>query len=284
MTLLFSQFLLTKHNEKKYFIDDIPLIYPSRKLTKITAKIADRSEKFFGDFFLNGHNLDVKSSDSDFLSINDLYKMSIKDEWVRYYLIWLLKNNHEVAPVGEHKNKFRDQRKNIIRDYVKRTNVQKVLDIGCDDIDSNENEYKADVIFGIDPYPSIVHSHTKTDLRNIKIKKIQKIYAFAECLPFKNNIFDLIVFDGSFDHLLDWKGALIEAKRCLSKNGRIVISVLNWNDNENLIKDLFHFHHFSSSEIIMFMKNKGFKLLDQTFSPWKDERFRNVSTLMFQKK
>ena len=69
-----------------------------------------------------------------------MYKRSVLDNWTRYFLIWLMKNNHETAPIGNQNNCFRDMRKDVVRRMIQSLNSEVILDIGCNDIYSNENK------------------------------------------------------------------------------------------------------------------------------------------------
>jgi len=277
MKLIYEKILLKKHVNQKYFIDNHPLLLPTKKLDQLFLKIVKTSKNFFGDCFDSNINKNA-------ININELYNASIKDHYSRYFFLWFLKNNHALPPVGDHKNVYRDMRKQVLKRFIKKINTKMVLDIGCDNIAKNENGYKANFVIGLDPFPKIKTQIKYLNLGKTKLNAINKIHSFAEFLPFKNQIFDLIIFDGSFDHLLDWKGSLNETNRCLKKKGKLIISVLNWNNKETIIKDIFHFHHFSSSEIILYLENKGFELTEKIVTPWKNQNFRNVANLLFSKK
>ena len=257
-------------------IDGVPAFYPTPYLTSIMEYMVKASKKSFGDFLIFGN--DKK------LNIADLYKRSVLDNWIRYFLIWLMKNNHESAPIGNQNNCFRDMRKDVVGRMIQSLNSEVILDIGCDDIYSNENKYNARLVIGLDPYPTVNATNiTYLSPKNINCDPIQKIYGFGESLPFKANTFDLIIYDGSFDHILDWKGALLQALSCLKKNGYVLISGLNWFGNESLIEDTYHFHHFASNEIISFMKRYGLKVVEIEATPWKSQDFRDVNTILFCK-
>ena len=92
------------------------------------------SKKSFGDFLIFGN--DKK------LNIADLYKRSVKDNWTRYFLICLMKNNHEMC-------------NDVVQRMIKSLNSQDILDVGCDDIFGNENEYNSRLVIGLDPYPAV---------------------------------------------------------------------------------------------------------------------------------
>ena len=111
------------------------------------------------------------------------------------------------------------------------------LDIGCGDPDigaallSTECKY-----LGIDPFANVATS--------------KKLVGAAEDLPFVNACFDSVIFNTSLDHVLDYKLALLEARRVLRPDGLLFISTLFWVDEYSLLNDRVHFHHFHEFEIL----------------------------------
>lgn len=111
-----------------------------------------------------------------------------------------------------------------------------VLDIGCDDVSigaslfSNKCKY-----IGIDPFSSN--------------NSLFKVVGVGESLPFKDESFDVAVFNTSLDHILDYHLAIDEAFRVLKKDGILIISTLIWISDASLLNDSVHFHHFRDFEI-----------------------------------
>lgn len=116
------------------------------------------------------------------------------------------------------------------------------LDIGCDDPSNilklmpNNCRY-----IGLDP--------------NLNDYKYGVINGMAEFLPFKDRVFDTVMFNTSLDHILDYNLALSEADRVLKNKGVIIISTLVWLNKFELWRDRVHFHHFTPAHIESMLEN-----------------------------
>lgn len=95
--------------------------------------------------------------------------------------------------------------------FIATPNGASILDIGCGTFETGysnaNNEW-----FGLDPYFS-----------GDAISGIKRVRGIAERLPFKNQIFDAVVFATSLDHVIDPTLALSEASRVLKKDGVLYV-------------------------------------------------------------
>ena len=116
------------------------------------------------------------------------------------------------------------------------------LDIGCDapkniiELLPNECRY-----IGLDP--------------NLKEYSIGTIKAMAEFLPFKDEVFDTIMFNTSLDHIFDYNLAFTEGMRVLKVGGVVIIATLVYLEKFELWRDQVHFHHFLPANIEGILEN-----------------------------
>ena len=116
-----------------------------------------------------------------------------------------------------------------------------VLDVGCDQpshsiqLIPNNCQY-----IGLDPYA------TKGEFR---------IIGLGEILPIVDASVDVVTFNTSLDHILDYHTAIEEAFRVLKEGGQIVIASYCWLEKATLLTDNVHFHHFREYEIIGALEN-----------------------------
>lgn len=127
------------------------------------------------------------------------------------------------------------------------------LDVGCDNTDIGASLFSSKSKYlGLDPFAS---DNTKF-----------KVIGVGETLPFKSSIFDLVLFNTSLDHILDYNTAIEEAYRVLKTGGVLVISILIWHKNTTLLRDMVHFHHFRDFEIIGAISQKGIIINQKEYS------------------
>lgn len=99
---------------------------------------------------------------------------------------------------------------------------QKILDVGCGLCEFLKfNPYSKDVV-GVDFIMEIVLEHQKNGFP-VKFGDLNKK------LPYKKNSFDGIILSHVLEHLDDPTNALIEIKRLLKENGKLVIIVPNYS-------------------------------------------------------
>lgn len=77
-----------------------------------------------------------------------------------------------------------------------------------------------------------------------------RIIALGEILPLKASSVDVVLFNTSLDHILDYHTAIQEAYRILKPGGSIVIATNAWLYSATLLTDTVHFHHFREYEIL----------------------------------
>jgi len=88
-----------------------------------------------------------------------------------------------------------------------------------------------------------------------------RIVGLGEILPLANESVDVVTFNTSLDHILDYHSAIDEAFRVLRLGGKIVIATYAWLERATLLKDSVHFHHFREWEILGALGN-GFDVID----------------------
>ena len=86
-----------------------------------------------------------------------------------------------------------------------------------------------------------------------------KLVGMGEILPISDKKIDVVLFNTSLDHILDYQQAIEESYRVLKKGGKIVICSNIWFNDASLLKDDVHFHHFRKSQIMSSL-NKTFKV------------------------
>ena len=151
-----------------------------------------------------------------------------------YLKISSLKNYPELNNENNNSSKYKEY---LMRLELVLVNAKGfTLDIGSDD--------PADIIqllpsncryIGLDP--------------NLKDYKDGVINGMAEFLPFKDNVFDTVMFNTSLDHILDYNLAISEGTRVLKKRGILIISTLVWLEKLELWRDRVHFHHFTPANV-----------------------------------
>jgi ubiquinone/menaquinone biosynthesis C-methylase UbiE len=109
---------------------------------------------------------------------------------------------------------------------LKMKSTQSLLDVGCGTGYFSDIAYKQGIdVTGIDASEKLVEQAKK---RNSGIK-----FSVGEMeeLPFSNNTFDFVCGFNSFQYAADMKNALLEAKRVLKNNGKLVVMI--WGNKED---------------------------------------------------
>ena len=163
-------------------------------------------------------------SGEDFFRFEKMNKAELEKIWsqvpVDYYEKGIVRN------LGQrywHKQKFLVIKK-LLADFF----PGKILDIGSNGgglTAKIANLFPKAKTVGIDVYEKSVF-HASSLHPNITF-----LVADGRNLPFKNNHFDLILCLETLEHVVDPNKTLLEIKRCLTKNGRAVISM----DSGNLL-------------------------------------------------
>lgn len=176
-----------------------------------------------------------------------LYPKEISDSWKQgvlpleysetalqqYILLSQIKQSGEInapltsEPARKHQWRYKEFCKNL---------KGLVLDVGSDkpshsmQLLPDQCEY-----IGLDPYAG------KGEFRLIGL---------GEILPVADESCDVVTFNTSLDHILDYHTAIDEAHRVLKNNGSIVIATYAWLEKATLLTDSVHFHHFREWEIL----------------------------------
>ena len=143
-----------------------------------------------------------------------------------------------------------------------------ILDVGCASgwfLNELHRKYPAASCSGVDKYRSAIVFGNK------KYKKIKLIYADAHDLPFKAGTFDLIICTEVLEHVKNPGRVLLEIKRVLKKDGRVVVEMDSgnflfraaWYWWTNLRKGVWkdaHIHVFNTKKLEKTILKSGFKI------------------------
>ena len=130
-----------------------------------------------------------------------------------------------------------------------------LVDIGCDDPSLSINYFPSNCQYiGLDP---ILNTSKESDF---------SVVGLAEELPFRSESCDMVAFNGSLDHVLDFNSALLEAFRVLKKGGELVIQIYTYDNSKDstLLSDICHFHHYRNHQLKSCLSNL-FKTVDEQF-------------------
>jgi len=190
--------------------------------------------------FLDLKSVDILKNGYDQL-IPDFTGEYFKNTEIDLYLeIIGLKNYLELNNENNNSLKYKE--------YLKRLELVLVnakgftLDIGCDDPTDIVQLLPSNCRYiGLDP--------------NLKEYKSGVINGMAEFLPFKDKVFDTVMFNTSLDHIFDYNLAISEGTRVLKKRGILIISTLVWLEKLELWRDRVHFHHFTPANVEGMLEN-----------------------------
>ena len=117
--------------------------------------------------------------------------------------------------------------------------------------------------YGIDP--------AKQSLKIARQRGIEVALATGENLPFKDGIFDYLLMVITLSFLYNPKQALLEAKRVLRREGRVIIGMVDKNSflgelYQKKKVDGYPFYReatlFSPSDVVNFLEEADFKILE----------------------
>lgn len=77
-----------------------------------------------------------------------------------------------------------------------------------------------------------------------------RLIGLGEILPIADETVNVVTFNTSLDHILDYYTAINEAHRVLTSGGSIVIASYVWIENATLLTDAVHFHHFRENQLL----------------------------------
>tara|TARA_Y100000590_G_scaffold47226_1_gene50052 strand:- start:3269 stop:3997 length:729 start_codon:yes stop_codon:yes gene_type:complete len=184
--------------------------------------------------------------------------------------------NYEDIPIGFYDKIYKKKRgiqskwHHIHYKLVKKIlgNYKSHLDVGCaggtfvNFLEKNKKSYGAD----------ISHNQIKYAKQNYQTKKHKFFLIKNNIIPFKDNTFDVITNLQLIEHLSikDNKKMLIEIKRILKKNGRLIITTPNYSSPWVFIEKIVnllgevkynnqHITFFNKKNIKVFLNELGFK-------------------------
>ncbi|MCK5313109.1 MAG: ubiquinone/menaquinone biosynthesis methyltransferase, partial [Desulfobacteraceae bacterium] len=176
-----------------------------------------------------------------------------------------------IAPKYDFLNRFLSLRQDVYwrKEMVKAANLNKdalALDVACGTCDvgieiqkqHQDNHQKPCKIFGID----FSHKMLAFAQKKIHAKKNKALINLAAgnalFLPVKDNLFDAVFIAFGIRNIMDRANALKEFKKCLKKNGRVVVLELT-TPAPGLLKDLYILYFKKLLPLVggFFSKNPG---------------------------
>ena len=158
----------------------------------------------------------------------------VPDPLMQYFHLGTLRHGGEINAASS--NVHYQRHLHRLHAFVQRCHGV-VVDVGCDDATVGASLFSADSFYiGIDPF-----SHHPEPFRLVGV---------AEFLPIRPESVDVVLFNTTLDHILDWHRAIDEAVRVLAPGGQLVIASLVWTSAADLLGDSVHFHHFRDYEIL----------------------------------
>ncbi len=143
----------------------------------------------------------------------------------------------------------------------------KVLDIGCNNGKLNDFLKECEY-YGIDIDKELINELTK---KGVKVKQID---LNKQEIPFKKEKFDYIIMLDVLEHIINPQKLLLESKKRLKENGKLIITLpndyhilnkLRFVFNKPLTEDPFapygHLHYFSIKDGENFLKTNGFNII-----------------------
>jgi ubiquinone/menaquinone biosynthesis C-methylase UbiE len=125
--------------------------------------------------------------------------------------------------------------------------------------------------YGVDAYDKAVR-YAKRTYPHITFKT-----GLAEKIPYKSNLFDLVIFYETIEHVEHPARVLKEIRRVLKKNGTVILAMDSGNTAFRLIWYMWehtygrvwknaHLHPFHHSELERLIRNSGFTVKSKRFT------------------
>lgn len=135
---------------------------------------------------------------------------------------------------------------------------KRILEIGCGAFGAIHYINAPCFRVGIDP---LCYAHN--DIYKRRSTHTHHVTGIGEYLPFKKEIFDLVISFNVIDHGISPENVINEAKRSLKKSGLFLLHMYTFNlpkfiRSKLWIIDKPHPHHLSDREILLYLKNAGF--------------------------
>lgn len=223
----------------------------------------------------------IKDPVSDFYDMTptnrDFYPVETWDVWNQ------LQDNGMVSYEAEPMNNLAVGPRQDVQDFCQFCELDGlILDVGCGPqkhpatLDALSD---SSTLIGLDP----LVGQQPRDFAYVK--------GIGERLPFRNKLFDRVMFVTSLDHFISPKLAIIEAKRVVSTNGYICIWIgektkdaprpkvsKSWYENLRVpegAEDPFHYKRLTSTELVGCFSETGLDIVEQKIIEL-DEYRRNV--------
>ncbi len=144
-----------------------------------------------------------------------------------------------------------------------------ILDIGCASgwfLSRIARTYPDAKCYGVDIHKAAIVYGQK------KYPKLKLVRSDAHNIPFKDNMFDLIVCTEVLEHVEDPQKVLYEMKRLLKKDGKAIIELDSgsllfsvvwflWRLGQGNVWNHSHLHSFTVEKLGRLIKKTGFKIL-----------------------
>lgn len=163
---------------------------------------------------------------------------------------------------------------NFALKILKRLSFRNCLEVGCASgyLISEVAKKHPEVRFhAVDVYEEAIK------LAKRKYSNINFVVAEAEKLPFKNNQIDLILCYETIEHVRNPKKAMLEMKRVLKKNGKLILAMDSgsmmfrviwffWEKTYGRPWRHAHLNPFHHSDLENLVLKSGFKIADKYFT------------------
>lgn len=131
-------------------------------------------------------------------------------------------------------------------------NNNSILEIGCG-THPLINYFQENEKHAIDPLMDLYAPHLPNSL--------QIIQGVGEALPFRNNVFSLVITTNTLDHCIDPVRFVDEIHRILKEIGTLYLSVNCFSSPHNFVNDEPHPHNFIPSDIVRLLQYYGFQII-----------------------
>lgn len=149
--------------------------------------------------------------------------------------------------------------------FLIRRDYKSILDIGCGagtDIYLISKRIMSSTIVGVDISLPLLKEGQK--VHNLSVAN-----ANAQYLPFKNDTFDLVIMNGTFNQINEKISFLSELRRVMKENGHLIISDVFKKDDIIEVEEGMAFNinsAFSKVDLLSFFDKADFELLDSFFN------------------
>jgi ubiquinone/menaquinone biosynthesis C-methylase UbiE len=162
-----------------------------------------------------------------------------------------------------------DSKKILRKAFEDSVAVQRILDVGC-----GTGTYiialakKKRECHGVDPLVTISLAKANKRAKEERVK-IFLYNAIGEYLPYKDEMFDLVLCLSTLQHVADQKNTLREIRRVLKHNSKLLISIPTTKNIHTLFRQVvpeYFTAAFTTATIRRMLANEGFQILETTGS------------------